>query len=838
MENPSYQIGSKTVVDGYSGSLGCNFQVAAADVPSGDSVYITALGYYAGTNSTEFTGGGTVTTGQTLSLWGPSTSAAANLGSENVTNVTLAAGTAVDSNGFAWVTLNPPLPLVAGDYYDLLTTENGSEVYLQPVDSANNTPMVLPAGSPFVIYKGAYSTSGYAYSGSTYLGPNMQYEIEGPTSFFPVQALYATPPTFSAKSYSGAVGCKFTTGSTNVLVSHLGYFSTNAINGLATNHYVAVFTGTAANPQILEQAVVPSGTSAYYTNGFYWVQLNPPLLLNSNTTYFVAAQTYTGDGDTIGNFYTATWNSTFVGGTLATTNEPQKVYGPGTVVWPPTQFTVSSPDSTYLAENMAFIPVGPALAGVATTNAVFYAGNTISVQGFSSGQQPVTNQWWEVGSPNVLISTSTNAFAALSIPNATAANSGVYFMTSSNALGGDQSSDVTITVIPDGPSFTQNIQPQSQTTFDDQTAQFAVAAEGVAPLGYQWYFDGTPIAGATNNTLTLADVSSNNIGTYYVIVTNSYGSATSANASLTVNYPAPGTYPSVVMGPNLLLYYPLNDYNGGGSAATNWGSLGFAYNGAYVGGCSSVPGPANVNFGNDDNAVYLDGYSGYVELPPLTNSAGAPGVIVSNITIAAWVYDEDAPQVANAAIFFQRSTSVFGLSVNPDPNTGADALTYTWNGTGFANITGLDLPSSQWALAAMVITPTNSAVYLQYGSVLQSTNFAASNPSATFSGNSFIGWDSAGGSGGRLWTGPIGDVMVFNQALSPTAINSLYTGILPSVTLTISPVANNQLTVKWSGGTLLQATNVVGPWTVVPGAANGVYTTNPSNNAEFYRVQE
>jgi hypothetical protein len=80
--------------------------------------------------------------------------------------------------------------------------------------------------------------------------------------------------------------------------------------------------------------------------------------------------------------------------------------------------------------------------------------------------------------------------------------------------------------------------------------------------------------------------------------------------------------------------------------------------------------------------------------------------------------------------------------------------------------------------------------------------------------------------------------MVFNRALSPTAINDLYYGIVPNITLTISRVVNNQLAVTWSGGTLLQSTNILGPWVAIPGAANGSYTTTTSNNVEFYRVQQ
>lgn len=188
LENPNYNLGGTgNIVYGNSYSVGNNFQVVAADVPAGDSIYITALGYYAGTPG-EFTGGGTVTANQTLALFGPSSTHTGNLSGENLAEVTLDAGATADANGFAWAQLTTPVQLTAGDYYDLLTTEGGSEAYLSPYDSGStgNAAMTLTPGSPFAIYEGAYASSitaseGYAYSDSTYLGPDMQYEIEGPT---------------------------------------------------------------------------------------------------------------------------------------------------------------------------------------------------------------------------------------------------------------------------------------------------------------------------------------------------------------------------------------------------------------------------------------------------------------------------------------------------------------------------------------------------------------------------------------------------------------------------------------------------------------------------------
>jgi len=60
------------------------------------------------------------------------------------------------------------------------------------------------------------------------------------------------------------------------------------------------------------------------------------------------------------------------------------------------------------------------------------------------------------------------------------------------------------------------------------------AAEG---LTYQWEFDGTNIAGATNASLTLTALQSAEVGTYAVTISNEAGSITSSNAILTALSP-------------------------------------------------------------------------------------------------------------------------------------------------------------------------------------------------------------------------------------------------------------------------------------------------------------
>lgn len=78
-------------------------------------------------------------------------------------------------------------------------------------------------------------------------------------------------------------------------------------------------------------------------------------------------------------------------------------------------------------------------------------------------------------------------------------------------------------------------QPSSQLATAGTTATFLVAAAGSPPLSYQWSFDGTSIAGATNATLILPGVQSTNSGNYSVVVANNQGAVTSSNALLTVD---------------------------------------------------------------------------------------------------------------------------------------------------------------------------------------------------------------------------------------------------------------------------------------------------------------
>ncbi|MBW8863401.1 MAG: immunoglobulin domain-containing protein, partial [Verrucomicrobia bacterium] len=83
------------------------------------------------------------------------------------------------------------------------------------------------------------------------------------------------------------------------------------------------------------------------------------------------------------------------------------------------------------------------------------------------------------------------------------------------------------------PLITSN--PANYGTTNGGSAPFSVAAQSVYALNYQWLQNGTNLDGATSATLTLSglDTTFNNF-TYQCVVTNNYGSVTSAVAVLTV----------------------------------------------------------------------------------------------------------------------------------------------------------------------------------------------------------------------------------------------------------------------------------------------------------------
>ena len=166
------------------------------------------------------------------------------------------------------------------------------------------------------------------------------------------------------------------------------------------------------------------------------------------------------------------------------------------------------------------------------------------------GENPLSYQWYLNASA---ISGATNSSYSIAIT--TTNDAGSYQVIVTNISGSATSSVATLTLIT-APIITA--QPASLTVSTGSTAGFSVTAIGAPPLSYQWRFNGTDILDATNVIYAMNAVTTNDVGSYVVVVTNAYGSITSAPAILTVNS---GTAANIVIS---------QIYGGGGNSGATY----------------------------------------------------------------------------------------------------------------------------------------------------------------------------------------------------------------------------------------------------------------------------
>ncbi len=89
-----------------------------------------------------------------------------------------------------------------------------------------------------------------------------------------------------------------------------------------------------------------------------------------------------------------------------------------------------------------------------------------------------------------------------------------------------------VSVVPN--PVTILVAPQDQVTAVGGNMTMTVAANGTGPLRYQWSFEGQDIEHATNSVLSLTDVTTSDVGTYKITVTDARGESVSAVAKLTL----------------------------------------------------------------------------------------------------------------------------------------------------------------------------------------------------------------------------------------------------------------------------------------------------------------
>lgn len=127
------------------------------------------------------------------------------------------------------------------------------------------------------------------------------------------------------------------------------------------------------------------------------------------------------------------------------------------------------------------------------------------------------------------------------ITSSKASDSGSYTCTASNTFGSVVSAPAALAVNPKNPVIVA--QPVNGATSLGGSHTFRVTATGVS-LVYRWSFNGADIPGASASSHTVSAVTAAQLGTYQVVVSNSFGEARSTPVTLSLGSP-----PSLVIAP-------------------------------------------------------------------------------------------------------------------------------------------------------------------------------------------------------------------------------------------------------------------------------------------------
>ena len=324
-------------------------------------------------------------------------------------------------------------------------------------------------------------------------------------------------------------------------------------------------------------------------------------------------------------------------------------------------------------------PVAPTITTQPASQTVT-AGNNASFTVVASGTAPLSYQW-RLNGANIVGATS----ATLTLSSVTTGQSGgSYSCFVSNVAGTVTSSAAILTVNAAAVAPTITTQPVSRTVTAGTNVSFTVAATGTAPLNYQWRFNGANIVGATSATLTLTSVTTGQSGSYSCVVTNAGGSATSAEAVLTVN--------AAVTQPTKLII----TMQGQGTVTPNLNGMALTIGQVYT--LSAIPAAGYTFSGWSQNYQQMSG-SPTISFVMSSNLVLVANFVADPLVAAAGTYNglfyqADEVRLAAAGAFNLRADAAgnfsawvqigyarYQFSGKLDANLQATSTVTRWNGT-------------------------------------------------------------------------------------------------------------------------------------------------------------
>ncbi len=391
------------------------------------------------------------------------------------------------------------------------------------------------------------------------------------------------------------------------------------------------------------------------------------------------------------------------------------------------------------------------------------------------------------------------------------------------------------------------LQPSSATAYLTGKVVLTASTKGTAPMTNQWQLNGTNlvdgsyggayITGSTSNVLTIIDLTGSLQGVYDMVLSNPNGTTVSSNATLTVVStvaPPAGT----VVGAWLTGAASLADVSGYQPAHTHDG---YGVNGAGV--LSS-----SYTFTNDvppgatgSNSLFL--YAGNTAIA-ITNSSTLDGAytntfddtISNSFTVTCWAKGSLG---AWNSFVTKSGDSGTGWALREGGSGGTGCWTVRGSGGTEDMQASVKQTDGKWHFYAGTYDLPSGIRSLYVDGVLEAqqinqVGYTPSTAHLAFGSEDLSPGNNFGNNG--YFKGEIYGVQIYKTALSVAQINS----IIPPVPIPVTPAKvqnpvlnGNQLVFTWTGSSLLEATNILGPWTPVAGATSP-YTNNVTASQQLF----
>ncbi len=299
-------------------------------------------------------------------------------------------------------------------------------------------------------------------------------------------------------------------------------------------------------------------------------------------------------------------------------------------------------------------------------------------------------------------------------------------------------------------------QPQSLTLFEGRKARFAVTAAGSAPLSYQWFKNGNAISNATNTTLLFYPVSTNNQGSYTVVVTNKFGSITNDPAAVLTVLPIT----NITSG---LAVYLNFDNNIDAQAGT-------IYNGTPI-GANPAPKYTSGRIGN--SAIFNNDGGAGISSDWAVSLGNIEWIYTNSWSFSLWVNATNANDGALLGNKDWYSGGNVGWVFDP---TRVDSLNYTCDGANRYDIGTVSTLDGNWHnVVAVFDRDLNQVSYYVDGNLTASNNVGNTGyESLTPTG--FPNDTLVGSSGNDTWSGAgaIDDLGIWYRPLSAQEVLAVY----------------------------------------------------------------